>query len=157
MAPGGHGGPVAGDEVALHARPAEIDVTMLQTDVFRDVDPVFDHEGRGLGGIQDAQLVDQDFDCTGGQVGVDHVGRPAGHHAPDADDIFVSDNMGLFMDVPVVVGVEDHLGESEPVPQIDKDNPAMIPAVLDPAGQPDFPADHVGGQGVAVVRPSQVP
>jgi hypothetical protein len=36
------------------------------------------------------------------------------------------------------VGIEDHLDPALPVTQVDKDDPAVIPAAVDPAAQFDI-------------------
>jgi hypothetical protein len=52
--------------------------------------------------------------------------------------------------------VEDHLGDSLPVAQVDENDPAVIPPTQDPAHQNDFFAHIPGTQGVAVMGSSHV-
>ena len=54
-----------------------------------------------------------------------------------------------------LVGVEDELDEPGAVAQVDEDEPAVVAAAVDPAGDPDLGADavgqHLAAPGVAVV------
>jgi hypothetical protein len=41
--------------------------------------------------------------------------------------------MGFFMDGRVDGRIEDHLGEAFPIPQINENNPTVVPSTQDPS------------------------
>ena len=50
----------------------------------------------------------------------------------------------------VLFGPEDHLGDALAVAQIDKDDPAVVAAGADPAGEGGALTDIFGAQGAAM-------
>ena len=101
-----------------------------------------------MAAVQEAQLRHHDLDLAGGQVRVDHLRRPGIHQAPHGQDEFIPQHPGLDVGVGVDLGVEDHLGEAVPVPQVHKDEAAVVPPALHPAHEHHF---------LAGVRQAQVP
>jgi hypothetical protein len=102
------------------------------------------------------QLLHQDFDLAGIKVRVHHLRRPGIDHAPDRNDVLVPEHAGLDVSVRILFGVEDHLGQAVPVPQVHEDEAAVVPAALHPAhehhfhpgvGEPQDPA------GMAALQP----
>jgi hypothetical protein len=57
--------------------------------------------------------------------------------------------VGFFMQGEVLLGVEHHLGDAMPVPEIDKDDAAVVPAALHPSHQYDFLSDILSAQHIA--------
>jgi stress-induced morphogen len=64
--------------------------------------------------------------------------------------------MGLFMDGLIDRRVEDHLGQAFAIPQINKNNPAVIPSTQDPAHQNHFRADIISTEFTTAVSSSHI-
>jgi hypothetical protein len=119
----GAGGLVAQDDVALQARAAQVEVAVFEAHGLGDLHVSSIMNGGVVGGVEDAQSSDHDFDGAGGQVGVGHALGARGHPAAHADDVFAAQRMGFGVVLGVDVGVEDHLGKAFAVPQVDKMTP----------------------------------
>jgi hypothetical protein len=73
-------------QIALRARPAQIEIAIVQPGLLAGVDLVLDDEWRRLGGIQDAQLGGKNFYLAAGQL---RIGLLPQRHAPaNGDNIF---------------------------------------------------------------------
>ncbi len=129
---------------------------VFKADGFGDIHVVLDQEWRGLGWIENFQLIHQYLDLTGGQLGVDHAVGPGLHPTADAKDEFAAQRVRLGMDVRIDLRVEDDLGNPLPVTKVDENHAAVIPPSQDPAHQDDFFAHILGTQGVAVMGSSHV-
>ncbi len=122
-----------GHDIALELRPPKIQIPVLEPDVFRGFHPVFNGENRGSGLGKNPEFLHQDFDGTGGHFRIDHIRGPGRDFSLNAYDKLVTNGLGFFMDRFGNQRVEHHLSDAIPVPQIDKNHPAMVPAVLDPS------------------------
>ena len=137
------GGPVPEEEVLHDAGAPEVQVAVFQPQGLGDVHlVVFQLEGRGLGGVQNAQLFHHDLDLPGGQIRVEHLRRPEVHQAPHRDDVLIPEHPGLDVGVGIGFRVEDHLGQPLPVPEVHKDEAAVVAPALDPAHE-----HHLGAVG----------
>jgi hypothetical protein len=72
-------GLVAQQDHVLEARPAQVEVAVLEPQILAHVDVVGDRERRRVGVIEDAQLLDVDLDRTGRNGLVDRVGQALDH------------------------------------------------------------------------------
>jgi hypothetical protein len=62
--------------------------------------------------------------------------------------------MRFGMDRLMHFRVEDDLGNAVSVPEVDENDPAMVPPSLNPAHQHDFRADIIFSQLTAVMGPA---
>ena len=136
-------------EHLLHPRSAEIDVSVLESfllgDPFRLV--LVWEDGGGLGLAEDFQLAGGDLDRAGGEPGIGSP-YPRANQPFDGDHVLAPQGSRLvdrgLVDVPEV---EDDLGETVAVTQVDEDQPlALIAIGVDPTGQGDGLTDVVGPQ-----------
>ena len=131
-----------------HARPAQVEVTVLEPGLLADVFRLVRRKGRCRCLVQDRQGRSLDLDGPGGQFRVGHA-RFARHAlALDLDHVLVaqliSQIVGLFE-----LGMEDDLREAFAVVQVDEDHAAVVAVAIDPAGQVDRLADLFDPQGAA--------
>ncbi len=135
-----HGGPQrrvdpgAEPQVALHTRPAQVDVAVAQPHRLVGLVAVVDGERRGLRLVEDLDGAVPDLHLTGADAGVDGALGAVADGAGDGDD-----PLGAH-----VGGVVDHaLDDAGVVAQVDE---GEVLAVLAPAGHPAAQAD--GGADV---------
>ena len=137
---------VAGLETPLHEGPPQVvhPVPQAQRLVHRGV--VLNGEGRGGGGVQDAQVGSDQFHLSGGQFRVDGLAvasfqAPGGDHdelGPQAPRLIVRRGCG--------VRLEHHLRQSAAIPQIDEYHAPMIPPPVYPTAQGDLLPDMLRAQ-----------
>ena len=143
---------VAQAEILRHARAAQVEVTVGQAEVFVDNLPV-EREREDIGLVENFQLIGHHLDRTSGQLGVFRPLEALGHFAGDLDDILVTQSVGRFGHRGLLFRSEDNLRDTLAVAQIDEDNPAVVAARADPAGQGHAVADVFVAQSRAVVGP----
>lgn len=143
-------------DVGLHAGAAEIDIAVLEASFFADVDVVFHREGRGLGLVQDPELVDNNFHLAGGDGWIDGIGAALFDNAFDGDDVFVTDFFGAGVHGGIGFHTEDGLGDAGAIAQVDEDDAAQIATAVHPAHQEDALAFVGQTQGAAIVRAFQI-
>src|SRR3712207_9321005 len=97
-------------------------------------------EGRGLGGVEDAQARRLDLDLPGRELGVLVAGGTGRYLALDGDGPLGPQRLGDGEHVGPV-GVEGDLGDAPPVAQVYKDEAAVVAAAVDPAREPGLLAD----------------
>ena len=138
------GDAIAGAERVLHAGAAEIQVAIFQAAFLGHLVMFIGHErGRGAD-RENVHGLDADFDRAGGELGVDQALAASGDGGADADDPFGAELAALFVNgLATKVGVEDELGQTVPVAQVDEDQSAVVAVGMNPAGQFDF-RTHVG-------------
>jgi hypothetical protein len=142
---------MADHETILETGTSHIDISILEPNVFRDLKLILNHKRGGIGSVQDFEFGNQDIDFPGHQFGVDHTLRSVYHSSPYGQNILVSDGLGFVVNSLVELGIEDHLGEAFPVPQVDENDPAMISSTLYPAHEYHFFIHISGGKLAAVV------
>ena len=133
---GGHAAPQ--DDVALKLRSAQIEVTVLEPDVFRDLHVGIEHEGGRFCLAEDVECIDQHLDLAGGQLGVFHSLGAFAHRSLQGQDVFAADAVGLPVGIGLGLRVEDDLNDAFAVAQIDEDDPAVVAAAMHPAHQDHF-------------------
>lgn len=130
---GGLDHPVPQDEVLLHLRAPQVEVAVLQADCLIHVDIILNVERRGLGGVEDSQLLGPDLELACRHVRVDRLRRPAHEHAPHGQHVLATHLFRLLENLAGLLGVEDHLHEARPVAHVDENQGAMVAPPLDPA------------------------
>jgi hypothetical protein len=78
---------VARDECLLEAGTPEVQVTVLESQAFRHVSLVLDHERQGLACVQDCEIAHQHLDLAGRQPGVHRVAGTERDRARDREHI----------------------------------------------------------------------
>ena len=128
-----------GDEALRHLRATQVEVAVLEAQVFGGLDPVLDRERRRVRAVQDREGSRAHLDPSGREVRVHGVGA-AGHDGPrDVDDELAPELLGEGEDCGVgqELGVEDHLREARAVAEVDEYELAVVAAAVDPALQAD--------------------
>ena len=122
---------------------AEIEEAVLETHVLRFVGLfVRNVDRRHFGCALHDELVRLDLDFAGWQIGIDRVGSAEFHFAGHRDDGL---EVRLFnQPEETATRVDDHLGETVMVAQIDEEDSAVIAKAEHPTGNPDGFA-RVGG------------
>ena len=122
---------------------------MAQAHVLGDVlDVLVQRKGRRLGLVQHLQLLSQDFDLAGGQLGVLGAFRTPTHPAFDPQHEFAAHLLSGAEDLGKV-RIVHHLHQALAVAQVDEDDAAEVTAGVDPAFEHDGLADVLGTQGAA--------
>ena len=124
-------------QLGCHFRATQIDKAVAQTGFFTDIAVLVQRERRGFGLVQHFKLITQYFNGAGGHVGIARTLRTQTHLATDLHHIFtaypIRQGKGLF-----AIRIEYHLRQTLAVTDIEKDNPAMITATVNPAAKGDF-------------------
>ena len=108
---------------------------------------VLDLEGRRLGGVEDLDLVDQDLDLAGRELGVVHPLGALAHGARDLDRPLGADGLRSVEGLTAgVLRVKGDLRHAVAVAQVDEDEAAVVAAVPDPAGERHGLADVLAAQ-----------
>ncbi len=96
-----------------------------------------------------------DLDLAGGQVRVRGLGGAADDPAPGAEHVLAAQLVTEAEGVAGDVGVENELHDPGAIAEVDEDQPAVVPAAVDPARDADLGFDPLGqhraGPGVAVL------
>ena len=119
----------------LHAGAAQVDVPVLQAKQLVHLRAVGDLEWRGLRLVEHDGLGGGNLDLAGRERGVH---RPLGAGVDGAahlHDPFAAERLGGGVGLGRKLGVEDDLHQAVPVPQVDEDQPAVVPAIMHPAAE----------------------
>ena len=101
-----------------------------------------------------AELPDDDFHLSRGQLGIHGVGRSAADTSGDADHELRAQTFRLTHQRLVVL-VEDHLRDARAIPDVDEQQSSQVANAVHPAEQHDFRADVVRAECAAGVCPCQ--
>jgi len=138
IVPRNRGGPAAQEKIFLDFGAAQIEITVFQADVLGDLVVAVDHEGRGPGFVEDFQLQDHDLDGACFQLRIFHALGPSAYPSQDGQDVFATNPVGLLVALGAEFRVEDNLNQTGPVPQIDENDTAVVPAAMGPSHEDDF-------------------
>ena len=145
----------AQQERALHRRPAQVQVAVVQPLLLRRVDPVLDEEGRRLAPVEDLRLRDVDLHLSGGELRV-HVRAARDHLAAHADAVLEAQLVGQLLQLLAGVFLEDDLRQAGAVAQVDEHRSPVVATVVHPAEQDHLAAGLPGGQLAAGMGPLHV-
>ena len=123
-------------KISCIVRPAQVEVAISQPELFVGLGPVHLERRRRRGVVND-QLLDADLDAAGLELGVLLAVQPRGDRSLDADDELVAQLTAAGLELLARVGLEDDLGDSVAVAQVDEDQPAEVAIGVDPAIQDD--------------------
>src|SRR5215469_5428039 len=149
-APGDGVHPRAGDERLLEGSAPEVQVAVDEPLLLGGFDLVLDGERGRLAAIEDGEGGRPHLDLPGLHLRV-HVGAAADDLPLDADAPLEAQRSGEGVGLGVDVGLEDDLGQTLTVAEVDEDGAAVIAAVLDPAEQDDVLAHVLRGELAAGV------
>ena len=148
--------PMAEHEVVLKLRPAEIEVTVLEPELFGRkllASPARDGDGGSFGGTYHFDAVGAKLDLARLHFCVSHLRGPGGDFAFDQDDGFEAQPacpFDHFGGRPI--GIERDLDEPCAVPEVDENDPAKISRSVHPTAEPDFGTRVGGSELTAKVR-----
>ena len=121
--------------VLVQRLAAQVQVPVLEADLFR-IGMVAEDRHRQLGGFGlDGDRPADDFDLTGGEVGVDQLAVAGDDPALNRDDAFGA--QALDRGKTGGARIEDDLGQPVMVAQVNEHDPAMVPAAVQPARKLD--------------------
>ena len=122
----------------LQFRSPEVQITVTETEVFPRINPILDQERRSLRLAQYAQGRGPDLQRSRFQVLV-YRAAAALYDTHYRDRGFGLQRPPSFIRV---FQLRDDLHDAGSVPQVHKDDPALVPAFCYPAHQRDGAADH---------------
>ena len=139
----------AQDDVPVEGLAPQVEIAVLEPDLFRVVRLAEDRQGQ-LGGLgQDLDGAHAHLDLAGGEVRVHGLGRPGDHLAVNADDALRA--QALDGGEARGLGREDQLGQAVVVAEVHEDQAAMVALAIDPPRQANGLAGVGGAQGAAGV------
>jgi hypothetical protein len=147
--------PVTQDDVVLQPRATEIEIAVLEADVFRHRRLVGDGKRRRLGFVQHGKPADDNLDFAARQLRIDRLGRSPPNRPDHAHDELGPQPLG-FVDERLVVHVEDDLRHAGAIADVDEEQPAQIAHAMHPAQKRRVCADMSEAQLAAGVRACQV-
>jgi hypothetical protein len=149
------GQPVAQDDVALQAWPAQIEVSVFEPDVFRNRRIIGNRERRRLCLVEHSELTHDDLDLARRDLGIHRVRGPAANLTADADDVLRAQALGLRHQ-RLVVFVENHLRHAATIAHVDEEQPAKVANSMYPSEQHDICPNVVGPERATGVCACQV-
>jgi hypothetical protein len=150
------GGPVPEPDVALHPRPAQVQVPVLEADVLARPDLVLDGKRRRPGLGKHADLAGQHLHASRGDVGVDGLGRSRRHLPHHGQHVFAARAIRRGVGRGGHLGLGDDLADPLAVAQVDEDHAPQVAACVRPPHEGHGLA-HVGlAERAAVVGAREV-
>ena len=144
---------VAQAEVALHLRPAQVDVAVFEPDFFV-LDGLFGRRKRRQPRVvQHQQLGRLNLDLAGRHLGIDGVRAAQAHLAHSGNHVLRPHLLALQVAVGRQLLVQHNLRDAGAVAQIEKDQVAVVAAPVHPAHQDHLLPGVGGAQVAAKMRP----
>ena len=126
---------------------------MLEAQRLRCLRVVLDDEWRGIGLVENLDVLDEDFNLSGRKLGNRGALGPEPDRAGDRHDVFAAEVVRALMRVGTDFRIEDDLCHSESVAQVDEDDVPVVAPPMHPAVQ-NHDLVHIGvGQLAARVGP----
>ena len=126
---------------------------MLHADVFIQIVFVLvDVEGRGLGRIEHFNIARHHINRACGQIVIFGACRTVAHQSCHLQHIFAARFAGVVVGGRGIGDIDDDLGDAPTVTEINKNQPALIAAAVDPSGQSDGVSGVFGAQFAAGMR-----
>ena len=123
------------NDVTLHFRTTEIQVTIFQAQVFIGVDVVLNVERRSFSSIQYFDFFCHYFDSTGSNVSVNSCFVAESHFTGNFDYVFVADVFCNFEASTCSVRVSYNLYDTATVAQVNENQSTMVTAFCYPTTQ----------------------
>ena len=141
--------PGAQQDVPVHRLAAQVEKAVAQPGLLRVVALGVDLQRQRLGRRFEHELVGDQLDRPGRQLGVDRLGAARDHMAGDRQHALQARALGLREER--VLGLEHDLGQAEVVAQVDEQQLAVVALAVHPARQAHGLPDVQGAQLAAVV------
>ena len=119
--------PVPQHQVTLHLRPPEIQITVLEPDNLIHVDIILNIKRRGFGRIQNTDFFPANFYGARFHQGIHRIIGTQPDFAANADDVFGPDSVRFRQRRRIDLRRKNQLHDAGAVPQVDKNQSAMIP------------------------------
>ena len=134
------GHPGAETQAVQHFRATQVYKAILQANIFAHIHMLIQRERRRCSGIQDGQLLAQQFDLPSRHVSVFGTGGTTAHTAGHLNYEFTAD---LLRQIEALRGIriEHDLGNTVPIAKIQKDDPTVIAATMNPTAKSNFLID----------------
>src|SRR6266851_6088566 len=117
-------------EDALHARPSQVEISVLESDTLIGRRVIFDRKRRSLRASDDHELRCLELDLAGRHRGILRASRSRRHHAFNFHDKLETQ---LGRETPSFKGLEHDLERAPTVTQVDEDQAAMVAPARDPS------------------------
>ena len=124
---------------------AQVEIAVLQPSLLADLDVLVDRERQGSRRAEHVDLVGDDFDVAGGQVGVGVALRAGRHGAGDLDAVLAAQAVGHGL------VAHHHLHDAAGLAEIEERHSAVVAALGHPPGEGDGLADVLGAEGAGVM------
>ena len=145
--------PVPEDEDLLHCRAAEVEVAILEAELFVGLGPL-NVKRRSRRGVKDLERISANFDRPRLEVRVFFSGQPSGNHAANSDDISrCAAHASSRLELGAHFGLEDALSQAVAVANINEDQAAEVAPGVHPAIEDDRLADVFERQIAAGMSP----
>ncbi len=142
---------MAQHQVVLDGGPPQIEVTVLEAEVFGRFSIFVEHERGRFGRVENAQLTDLDFDLSGFHFRVDRPFGAGRYLSLDGDNVLAADAVGFAVGFRVPIRIEGQLDDSLAVTQVDENQAAVVATALNPAHKANVFAYIFGGYPPAVM------
>ena len=119
----------------MHLGTAQIQIAVSQTQSFIGLHVIGDVKGRGQRGVENLDPVYHHLHCAGGHGWIFRAGGPSGHRPFHLDHPLGPHLVGQLVSLGGQLRIEHNLNHTGAVPQVDEDDPAVVPAAAHPAGQ----------------------
>ena len=143
-------------QISEHGATPQVEVAILEAQglVDLDLDGALHLERRRARRVDDLQRDDADLDGAARQAGVHRVGGAGYDLAAHREDVLGAHLLRTSVGLGGVRRIEHELHDATAIPQVDEDEPAVVAATGDPAGQADLASD-VGGTQLAGIGVTQ--
>ena len=115
----------------LKRRSSEVQIPVLQTDIFRSIGVVADRDRRRIGGVDDLHLLSMDFDLAGCHLRIGIFAQL--YVSPYLQDVFRADVFHLLSHRLI----KDDLADARAVSEVHEDQASEVSSLADPADQRD--------------------
>ena len=123
------------NQIALHFRTTQVQITEFQAQVFIGIDVIFNIERRSFSLVQYFDFASQYFDGTGSNIFVDGISIAQANLALNLDYEFVTDILSSFEAGACGFRVSNYLHNTATVAQIDKNQSAVVTTLRNPTAQ----------------------
>ena len=120
------------NQILLHFRTAQIQITVFQAQVLIRIDIVLNIKRRSFGSIEYFQISGNHFDLAGSKIRVNSSCIAKTHFTCYFDNVFAANSFSSRKAIACIVRVNDNLNDTAAIAQIDENQPAVIAAFGNP-------------------------
>ena len=121
------------DQVILHFRTSQINVSVLQANVFIYIDSILNVEWRSLGFIQNAKFSYYNLNFACFHLRVDCIFASCSYFSLNCKNIFTAYGFSLMESFLTILWTHDQLYNPAAITKINKDQSAMISSCINPS------------------------